>query len=248
MLLKTIILLSVLVVLYTLELLFPYFEWSDKGIHTVRNFAIIAFNAIVINLLFVPLLVLVTDTSWGLFNTIDVAPLLELIMTIIILDLLSYSLHVLYHKVPFFWRFHRMHHSDIHMDVTSGARFHIGEHIASIIGKYAVYALFAMKLEFIIIYETLFIVNVLFHHANISVPFDKAYRLLLTSPDMHKVHHSIVREEADSNYTSLLSFWDRLFGTYKIIDNPKRITYGVKGLEDEQTVTKMLLTPFNKNK
>ena len=141
-----------------------------------------------------------------------------------------------------------MHHSDTEMDVTTGARFHIGEHIITISVRSGLYAAFAMKMEYILFYETLFLANVLFHHANISVGdiLDKLYRIFLTSPNMHKVHHSDRQIETDSNYTSLLSVWDRIFGTYKILENPRAIVYGIKGLEAEQTIKKMFLTPFKK--
>lgn len=141
-----------------------------------------------------------------------------------------------------------MHHSDTQMDVTSGVRFHIGEHFVSLSFRAGLYFLFSMSLEFILIYETIFIVNVLFHHSNISIsePLDKVYRIFFTSPSMHKVHHSNKQLETDSNYTSLFSFWDRLFRTYRIVKDPKKIVYGIRGLEEKQSVLEMLRTPFSK--
>ena len=179
-------------------------------------------------------------------SSLSFEPMVELALTIILIDVLTYFMHVLFHRFPILWRFHRMHHSDTGMDVTTGARFHIGEHAISIIVRCGCYALFAMKLEHILLYEIVFLANVFFHHANISIgePLDRLYRIFLTSPNMHKVHHSDTRIETDSNYTSLFSIWDRVFGTYRIVNNPKDIAYGIKGLEEDQTVIKMLLTPF----
>ncbi len=246
---KDIVMISLLVVLYSLECLFSYFDaFKNKPRHALRNIGIIAFNAVIFNLLLVPLIVFSTNTSWGVFNSVSLDWKIELILTIILIDILTYIMHVLSHKTPFLWRFHRMHHSDTEMDVTTGARFHIGEHTISTFVRSGLYAVFAMKLGYILFYEVIFLANVFFHHANLSIgdTLDKLYRTFLTSPNMHKVHHSDRRVETDSNYTSFLSIWDRIFGTYRIVENPKDIVYGIKGLEEEQTVGKMLMTPFKK--
>ena len=244
---KNIIMLAVFLILYTVESLFPYFdEWQGKARHTLRNGGLIAANALITNLILAPLTVLALNYQQGIFSQLEIGFWLELALTILLVDLLTYILHVLFHKVPFLWRFHRVHHSDTQMDVTTGARFHIGEHTISILCRAGLFALFAMKAEYIILYETIFLANVLLHHANLTIsePVDRIYRIFFTSPNMHKVHHSDVRAETDSNYTSLFSFWDRLFGTYTIIANPKRIVYGIKGLEDQQSVIAMQMMPF----
>ena len=248
---KNIIVGLALLILYTLETLFPYFDdWTGKTRHTLRNGGLIVGNAVVTNLVLAPLTLYALNYKRGLFSLFKLNSVVEFIATLLLIDLLTYILHVLFHKVPVLWRFHRVHHSDTQMDVTTGARFHIGEHIISILSRAALFAIFAMRAEFILLYETVFLTNVLFHHANLSIsePVDRLYRLLFTSPNMHKVHHSNIQEETDSNYTSLFSFWDRLFGTYKIVANPKRIVYGIKGLDAEQSITAMLMTPFKNYK
>ncbi len=245
---KNFVVLIALVVLYVVECVFPYFDTRNgKTKHALRNGSLVVVNAVLINLLFVPLIVWSTSSSWGVFSMFSLSWQLELLGTILLIDLLAYFLHVMFHKVPFLWRFHRVHHSDTKMDVTSGGRFHIGEHMISLSFRSGLYALFSMKLEFILIYETIFIVNVLFHHSNISIsePLDRIYRIFFTSPNMHKVHHSNKQLETDSNYTSLFSFWDRLFRTYRMVKNPKDIVYGIKGLEERQSVLEMLKTPFD---
>jgi len=244
---KDAILVSVLVLLFIIECLFPYFDtFKNKTRHTFRNVGLIALNALVVNVTLAPLVILSMDTSWGVFNRWDLNGWIELGLTVLLVDFLTYVLHVLYHKVPFMWRFHRVHHSDVAMGVTTGARFHIGEHVISTLIKCGLYACFAIKLEYLILYEAIFISNVFFHHANISIgePLDRIYRILFTSPNMHKVHHSDIKNETDSNYTSLFSFWDRMFGTFRIVDDPERIVFGIKGLEEEQSVRRMLTTPF----
>jgi sterol desaturase/sphingolipid hydroxylase (fatty acid hydroxylase superfamily) len=244
---KDVLLISLLVIFCIWECMFPYFgTFENKTRHAVRNLGLIALNAVIVNLLLIPLVVYSTDTSWGVFRFMSLNGWAELVLTIVLIDLLTYVMHVLFHKRSFLWRLHRMHHSDPEMDVTTGARFHIGEHIISIGVRCGLYAAFALKLEYILFYEALFLANVLFHHSNITIgeSLDKWYRIFLASPNMHKVHHSDIKVETDSNYTSLFSVWDRLFGTYRIVENPKNIVFGIKGLEEEQTVKKMLMTPF----
>ena len=202
------LLITVLLALYILECVFPYYDtFAHKTRHAARNIGIIAFNAILINLALMPLVILSTSGSWGLFAAWSPDWRVELVLTILLIDILTYIMHVLFHFNPFLWRFHRMHHSDTEMDATSGSRFHIGEHLISTCVRCGFYAVCAMKLEFIIVYETVFLANVLFHHANLSIGdvLDRIYRVVLTSPDMHKVHHSNIQADYDSNYTSLLS-------------------------------------------
>ena len=243
---KNIILVSALVLLFIIELLKPYKFQNRKLRHAGQNLGITLINALLIAVFLTPLIILSVNSNWGLFNKITLGLIPELIITILALDLLTYWLHRLYHINPFFWKFHRMHHSDTKMDVTTSTRFHIGEHIFSTIAKIALYAALSANLEAIIIYETLFLLNVFIHHSNITLSnrVDKIYRIFLTSPNMHKVHHSNKKKETNSNYTSLFSFWDRIFCSYKIIKNPRKITFGIKGLEKDQTITKMLFTPF----
>ena len=241
------LLIFVLLVLYILECVFPYFpNFRNKSRHAARNIGVIAFNAVVTNLALMPVIILATSGSWGLFARWSCDWRVEFALTILLIDILTYAVHRQFHINPFLWRFHRMHHSDTEMDATSGSRFHIGEHLITTCIRCGLYVACAMKLECLIIYETMFLANVLFHHANLGLgnTLDRLYRIVLTSPDMHKVHHSNIRAEHDSNYTSLLSVWDRIFGTYQISENPKNIVYGINGFEEEQTVWRMLTTPF----
>jgi sterol desaturase/sphingolipid hydroxylase (fatty acid hydroxylase superfamily) len=244
---KDALLITVLVLLFVLECLFPYFDtFKNKTRHTMRNLGLIVFNAIVVSVVLTPVVVGSLNTSWGVFNRWDLHWMLEFGLTVLLVDFLTYVLHVMYHKVPFLWRFHRVHHSDVAMGVITGARFHVGEHILSTLVKCGLYACFAMKLEYVLVYEAIFISNVFFHHANISIgeSWDRIYRIFLTSPNMHKVHHSDIQIETDSNYTSLFSIWDRIGRTFRLVENSKDIVFGIKGMEDEQTVVRMLTTPF----
>lgn len=244
---KDAILIAALAVFYVLESFVPYFDsYQNRTRHTARNLGLILLNAGILSVTITPLVVFATNMDWGFFALWDIDWWVQLGATILILDFVTYVLHVLYHKIPVMWRFHRVHHSDVAMGVLTGARFHIGEHLLSNLIKCGFYVGFAIELEHLLVYEAIFITNVFFHHANISIgePLDRFYRILFTSPNMHKVHHSDIKAETDSNYTSLFSFWDRLFKTFRVVENPKRIIYGIKGLEDEQTVRQMLTTPF----
>lgn len=247
---KNAVVLGVFILLYTAECLFPYFEDFNetKKTHDIQNLLLIAFNTIVVNLLLVPVTVIALTQNIGLFHIYQINPYLQFFLTLLVLDLLYYLAHVLFHKIPILWRFHMMHHSDTQMDSTTGARFHIGEHTLSILARSVLYVAMGMSATHVAITETIFLANVIFHHANITISekFDRIYRLVFTSPNMHKVHHSNKVEEADTNYTAIFSFWDRLFGTYKIVENPEDIVYGVKGLEDDQTFSKMIMTPLSK--
>jgi sterol desaturase/sphingolipid hydroxylase (fatty acid hydroxylase superfamily) len=244
---KDLFLIGVLILLYILECIFPYYKtFHRKARHAFRNVGLISINAVLFNLALMPAIIYATSRSWGLLHRYELDWKVELGLTILTIDLLTYVLHVLFHLSPFLWRFHRMHHSDTEMDVTSGSRFHIGEHTITTAVRCAIYAGFGMEREFIVLYEAIFIANVLFHHANLSMgdTLDRIYRVVFTSPDMHKVHHSNIREEHDSNYTSLLSVWDRLFGTFQISDDASKIVYGIQGFDDEQTIRKMFMTPI----
>jgi sterol desaturase/sphingolipid hydroxylase (fatty acid hydroxylase superfamily) len=129
---KNLLLISLLLVLYIWECLFPYFgTFLNKTRHAARNLTVVAINFAAANVLLVPLVVFSTHTQWGVFRLVSLSEGAELVLTIVLIDLLTYAMHVLYHTRSFLWRFHRMHHSDPEMDVTSGARFHLGEHILS---------------------------------------------------------------------------------------------------------------------
>ncbi|MFA6963083.1 MAG: sterol desaturase family protein, partial [Opitutaceae bacterium] len=133
------------------------------------------------------------------------------------------------HVWPFLWRFHRLHHADREMNVTTANRFHIGEIVLSSLLRVPLLALLGVRLEELALYETALFAVVQFHHANIGLPewLDRALRCVIVTPYLHKVHHSVVRAEADSNFSSLFSWWDRLFRTFRLSRDPRRIVFGV---------------------
>jgi len=141
----------------------------------------------------------------------------ELAVAIVLLDLAVYLQHLVFHRVPLLWRLHRVHHSDREVDTTTGIRFHPLELLISMLYKAGIVLLTGAPLLAVMIFEILLNTSSLFNHGNVFIPsrVDDALRRLLVTPDMHRVHHSVLREETDSNYGFNLSVWDRLFGTYR---------------------------------
>ncbi|MCT8161435.1 sterol desaturase family protein [Pseudoruegeria sp. SHC-113] len=160
--------------------------------------------------------------GWGLFNGLAWPLWLEALLAILILDLAIWAQHLITHKVPLLWRLHRVHHADRDMDVTTAIRFHPVEIALSMLLKIGLVYLLGPSALAVIAFEVLLNGTAMFNHANLrlSPRLDAALRLVIVTPDMHRVHHSAVRSEHDSNYGFSLSLWDRLFGTY--IAQPKQ--------------------------
>lgn len=154
--------------------------------------------------------------GWGLFNQLNWPIWVEIVLSILLLDFAIWAQHLITHKVPLFWRFHRVHHADRDMDVTTAVRFHPVEILASMLLKIGLVYLLGPQALAVLLFEVLLNGTALFNHANISLPraVDRIVRLVLVTPDMHRVHHSVLRAEHDSNFGFALSIWDRIFGTY----------------------------------
>lgn len=187
----------------------------------------------------------------GLFNRLDWPFWLEGVLAVLILDLAIWAQHWLTHRVPLFWRFHRVHHADRDMDVTTALRFHPVEIIASAALKVGLVYLLGPAALAVLVFEVLLNATSLFNHANLALPgwLDRWLRRILVTPDMHRVHHSTERDEHNSNFGFALSVWDRLFGTY--VAEPKAGQDGVTvGLEwqDEKPARLgwALLLPFRR--
>ena len=176
--------------------------------------------------------------GFGLFNLIAAPPWLAVIVSIIVLDFAVWLSHLLSHKVPLFWRFHRMHHSDRDFDVTTAIRFHPIEIIVSMGWKVAWVIVLGAPAVAVIIFEIILNGTAMFNHSNTKLPLwlDRVLRMIVVTPDMHRVHHSVFRGETDSNYGFNLPWWDRLFGTY--IDQPAEghdaMTIGLPQWQDER--------------
>ncbi len=155
--------------------------------------------------------------GWGLFNHLRAPLLWEIGLAILFLDFAIWAQHLITHKVPLFWRFHRVHHADRDFDVTTAVRFHPVEIVASMGVKIGLVYLLGPQAVAVFLFEVLLNATALFNHANLRLPLwlDRVLRLVLVTPDMHRVHHSVIRAEHDSNFGFALSVWDRIFRTYR---------------------------------
>ncbi|MDX1531724.1 MAG: sterol desaturase family protein [Rhodothermales bacterium] len=152
-----------------------------------------------------------------------------------VFDVWTYAWHRINHRVPFLWRFHRVHHADAEMDVTTASRFHVGELALSSALRIPLIVLVGVYAWELLLYETLMFAVVQFHHANVGLParLDRALRAVIVTPAMHKVHHSRLQPETDSNYSSLFSWWDRLFRSFRLRERPEEIRFGLDAFDGE---------------
>lgn len=192
--------------------------------------------------------------DWGLFHRAPLPVLLELLLSLVLLDLAIYGQHRLFHRVPFLWRLHRMHHADLDIDVTTGARFHPIEILLSLGIKFLVIALLGAPAVAVLLFEIGLNASSMFNHSNVRIPVfsERLLRWLVVTPDMHRVHHSIDPAETDSNFGFNFPWWDRVFGTYRA--EPKaghrEMTIGIQQFRNprELVLSKMLTQPFRNDK
>lgn len=192
-----------------------------RVIRWTNNLALVVVDTVILRLTFpilaVGLALMAEERGWGLFNALDLPPWLSILLSILLLDLAIYLQHVLFHAVPGLWRLHRMHHSDLEFDVTTGLRFHPVEIVLSMVIKLAVVAALGAPAVAVLLFEVLLNATALFNHANIRLPagVDRVLRWVMVTPDMHRVHHSVIPAETNSNFGFNLPWWDRLLGTYR---------------------------------
>lgn len=247
--------LGVLLLMAILEALMPrrrrqiprFLRWSN-------NLALVVLDSLLLKLCFpvlaVAMAAVAAENSWGLLNLIDLPLFLALILSVVILDLAIYGQHVVFHLVPPLWRLHRVHHTDLDFDVTTGVRFHPIEILLSMGIKLLLVILLGPPIVAVLIFEILLNASAMFNHSNLKLPLglDRVLRLFVVTPDMHRVHHSVIVRETNSNYGFFLPWWDRLFGTY--IDQPEngheQMTIGIEEFrrESSQRLDKMLLQPL----
>ena len=222
------------------------------------NIAIVVLDALLVRILIpvaaVGVAVIAAQRGWGLLNIAPWPPLLEGLLGFLALDLAIYAQHVAFHKVPWLWRLHRMHHADLDIDVTTGFRFHPIEILLSMLIKMAVVVLIGVPAVAVIVFEVVLNATSMFNHANAAMPpwLDRVVRLVVVTPDMHRVHHSILRRETDSNYGFNLPWWDRLFGTYRGAPEAGHhgMTIGLPAFRDpkELRLDRLLSQPFREDR
>lgn len=210
------------------------------------NLAIIVLNPLSVRLVFpivpVGMALLSQERNWGLLNNMDLPYWFEVVIGVIVLDFTIYLQHVLHHAVPVLWRLHMVHHSDLDIDVTTGMRFHPFEILLSLGIKIAAVAVIGPPVLAVLIFEIALNSTTLFNHSNIHMPeaMDRVLRVFVVTPDMHRVHHSVIIRETNSNYGFNLPWWDRLFGTYKA--QPEQGHHGMTiGLSQFRDPKKLML-------
>jgi sterol desaturase/sphingolipid hydroxylase (fatty acid hydroxylase superfamily) len=189
-------------------------RWSN-------NLGVVVIDTLLVRLTFpivaVGLAVIAQERGWGLFNAFETPAWIAFIVSVLALDLAIYLQHVMFHAVPALWRLHRMHHADLEFDVSTGLRFHPVEILLSMGIKLAVVVALGPPAVAVLVFEVLLNATAMFNHSNIRIPaaIDRVLRLLVVTPDMHRVHHSIHPSETNSNFGFNLPWWDRLLGTYR---------------------------------
>src|ERR1700730_11246183 len=188
--------------------------------------------------------------GFGLFHVLGLPLWFAALAGFVALDLVIYGQHVVFHHVPWLWRLHRMHHADLDIDVSTGGRFHPFEILLSMLIKIATVVLLGIPPVAVILFEVLLNATSMFNHANVAMPpsIDRIVRLVVVTPDMHRVHHSIVRGETDSNFGFNLPWWARLFGTYRPAPQAGHdgMTIGLPMFRDpaELRLDRLLTQPF----
>jgi len=188
--------------------------------------------------------------GWGLLNLVPLSPAVSFAAAFLLLDLVIYFQHRMFHRLPLLWRLHRVHHVDEELDVTSGVRFHPAEILLSMGIKLAAIALLGAGPAAVAAFELVLAATSLFNHSNISIPprTDAFLRLFLVTPDFHRVHHSIERDETDSNFGFNLPWWDMLLGTYRAQPRAGHLAMplGLKEFRGQEWVSipRLLTLPF----
>lgn len=251
---------GVLIALWLAETWWPFFtrqnaNWSERLRHDARNLlwgAINAALAVTVLTVFTQIELRAEANQFGLLRQFHLPAWLTIVAAVILLDFWTYWWHRLNHIVPFLWRFHRMHHTDTAMDTSTGVRFHTGEIALSWMARLAVVPLLGVNLVQLATYESLLLPVVLFHHSNLRLPrwLDFGLLSIMVTPLMHRVHHSQEKIETNSNYGSLLPWWDMLFGSFQLRQDPENIRYGVEEFAspDWQTLGGMARTPLTGKK
>ncbi len=239
------------VLLWILEALHPCFSrQKPRTLHAKLNLSMAGLNLLILfpSGILMPFMLDWSKNAWPGIGMFALPPVAEAIVIILLIDLWMYVWHRLNHEIAFFWRFHSIHHSDTTLDVTTSWRFHYIEILLSELLRLPLFMLIGAGIEHLLLYSLLMTPVIEFHHSNISIPpaMDRLARLIIPSPMMHRLHHSRLRSEHDSNYGSMLSVWDRLFGSFLMTDNLGGIRLGLdhESDSDKQQLFALLLRPF----
>ena len=222
-------------------------RWSN-------NLAVVVIDTLLVRLTFpivaVGLAVVAQERGWGFFNIVGAPGWAAFVVSMLALDLAIYLQHVMLHAVPALWRLHRMHHADLEFDVSTGVRFHPAEILLSMAIKLAVVAALGPPAVAVMVFEVLLNATSMFNHSNVRIPLaiDHLLRCVVVTPDMHRVHHSILPYETNSNFGFNLPWWDRLLGTYRAQPRQghEEMTIGIEQFRTRRDlwIDRLLLQPF----
>jgi len=250
---------SVFLIMASWEIFSPCRELQiKKSRRWLNNISLIVLNSFLLRLIFpaaaVGVALFAEVNVIGVFNHFSLPSAVEVVICVMILDFMIYWQHLVSHYIPVIWRFHRMHHVDLDIDLTTGARFHPVELIASMLFKFVVILLIGAPVLAVFIFEVLLNASAMFNHSNISLPpkLDYWLRKVVVTPDMHRIHHSTEIQEHNSNYGFFLSIWDRLFHSYtqKPTQDQKVMAIGLNTIREPGDCVQlpgMLILPFWKS-
>jgi len=226
-----------------------------RRVRWANNLGLAVVNILLVRVLFpsaaVGMAILAGERGVGLLNVFPMSYPLAVILSLLSLDLMMYLMHLMFHAVPAFWRVHRVHHADVDFDVTTGVRFHPVQIVLSIPIKFAVIFVLGPPVLAVLVFEVVFNAVLVFSHANIRIPtaVDRVLRWFMVTPDMHRLHHSVDATETNSNFGFALTWWDRLFGTYRAepVAGHERMIIGVDQFRARREVwlDRLLLQPFH---
>ena len=231
-------------------------EVESKPVRSGRNLAVAVLAALALQLTEKPVATRLTELvereNLGLLKAARLPRWLETVLAVVLMDYTLYVWHVLTHKFPFLWRFHLVHHIDRDLDASTALRFHFGEMVISVAWRAAQILAIGVSPASLRAWQFFLFPSIIFHHSNLRLPenLDKALQNLIVTPRLHGIHHSIVKAETDSNWSSGLTVWDKIHGTFRGDVAPEEITVGVPAYQNENEITliEILPLPFEKQK
>src|SRR6056300_700985 len=248
MIIKSIIVSIAIIFILTFEIFFPKekIKFKDKITRISKNIFFWLINIGITPIIILPITIYATQFEvHGLFKFDNL--IISFLFHLIIVDVFLYWWHRLNHEIPFLWRFHHVHHLDETLDISSGVRFHFGEVILSALVRSLLIILFNISLVNLLLIEAIILISSIFHHSNINLPkkLEKALSFIIVTPSIHWVHHHKRQSETDANYSTIFSWWDKIFRSRSNFERKIGIPIGVEG-DSEQSLKNLILRPFKK--
>jgi sterol desaturase/sphingolipid hydroxylase (fatty acid hydroxylase superfamily) len=244
-----------LLFLLMLEMIVPYRQSSvPKSRRWLNNIGLTLINNLILKFSIAALIIkatlYVSENNLGVLNRWQISVWAKIIITVVFMDFMLYIWHFLNHELSLLWRFHRVHHSDVNMDVSTATRFHIGELAISSLIRIALIFFLGLDLMTVMIYDSISLLSTQFHHSSLKVPrwLETVFQTLFVPPSMHRIHHSVVIKERDSNYGVIFSLWDRMLGTLTLHTDQTGIKIGVGAYRKQEVLSfyRLLLMPFTR--